>query len=192
MQKSSRNALIAIAIILVLCVIGGNSEEKVEKKEDSAKVETNNDEIKENEIQENDKGTEQALKPEEPKELTESEYKSQCQEYNYKDVLRNPEGYIGEKIVITVEISTVKSKSLTNPTKYYFAYSESEPGSGFFYGNRYGIFDKRANQDELKILEDDVIKVWGEISEPQETTSLIVNGEELFCIDMKYVELISE
>lgn len=192
MQKSSRNALIAIAIILVLCVIGGNSEEKVEKKEDSAKVETNNDEIKENEIQENNKGTEQALKPEEPKELTESEYKAQCQEYVYKDVLRNPEGYIGEKIVITVEVSTVKPKSFTNPTKYYFAYSESEPGSGFFYGDRYGIFDKRVNPDELKILEDDVIKVWGEISEPQETTSLIVNGEELFCIDMKYVELISE
>lgn len=127
-----------------------------------------------------------------PKELTEEEYKAECQEYNYKNVLRYPESYIGNKIVLTVKITTVFSTSITNPTKYYFAYSESEQGSGYYWGDRYAIFDKRSNQGDLKLLEDDVIKVWGEIVEPEETTSLIVNSEELFCIDMKYVELISE
>ena len=170
-----------IIAIFVLAVIGsiGNIEEDTNKNNDT-NIETENNEEKNND--ESDVS----------KELTESEYKGLCQEYNYKDVLRNPEQYIGEKIVVTLEISTVKQESLTNPTKYYFAYSESEPGSGFFYGDRYAVFDERKNQDELKILEDDIIKVWGEISEPQETSSLIVNSEELFCIDMKYAELISE
>ena len=123
--------------------------------------------------------------------ISEEEYKKLCKEYNYKDVLRNPENYIGEKIVITLEISSVHEKSLSNPTKYYFAYSESEPESGFYFGDRYGVFDKRENTD-LKLLKDDVIKVYGEIADPQQTQSIIVMSEELFCIDMKYVELLSE
>jgi hypothetical protein len=125
------------------------------------------------------------------KDLSEEEYKALCKEYSYKDVLRNPENYVGEKVVITVEISSVYETSWLNPVKYYFAYAETEPGNGFFWGDRYCIFDKRENTD-LKILKTDIIKVWGEISEPRETESLIVNSEELFCIDMKYVELVSE
>ena len=62
---------------------------------------------------------------------------------------------------------------------------------GMWYGYEYGIFEKRDSEDP-KLLEDDVITVYGEISEPRETQSFIVNSEELFCIDMKYVDLISE
>ena len=58
-------------------------------------------------------------------------------------------------------------------------------------GDFYAVFDKRYDTS-LKLLDDDVIIVWGEISAPQETQSLIVNSEEVFCIDMKYAELIAE
>lgn len=129
-------------------------------------------------------------KEQKPKELTEKEYKKACKEYNYKDVLRNPEKYIGKKIVITVQIQTVKEKIFLNPTKYYFAYSEGD--YGLFYEDYYAIFDKRKDTENPKLLSEDIIKVWGEISEPQETTSLILNSEEVFCIDMKYVKLIEE
>lgn len=120
--------------------------------------------------------------------LTEDEYKAQCQEYNYKDVLRNPENYIGQKIKITVKISSVHSESSSMP-KYYFAYSNDE--YDWWFGDRYGIFDYRS-EDDIKLLEDDIINVYGEIADPQETKSLILNSEEVFCIDMKYSELISE
>lgn len=123
--------------------------------------------------------------------ISEEEYKNLCKEYNYKDVLRNPENYIGEKIVITVKISSVHEKSWSNPTKYYFAYSESVPDSGYYLGDRYGIFDERENAD-LKLLKDDVIKVYGEIADTEQTQSMIVMSEEIFCINMKYVELLEE
>ncbi len=123
--------------------------------------------------------------------LSEEEYKALCKEYSYKDVLRNPQDYVGQKIVITLKVSSVHEKSFSNSTKYYFAYSETEPGNGLFWGDRYGVFDKREST-ELKILKEDVIKIWGEISNPKETQSLILNSEEVFCIDMKYAELISE
>ena len=125
-----------------------------------------------------------------PEEI-EEEYKASCQEYKYKDVLRNPEDYIGQRIVIEIEISSVHSEDLITPIKYYFGYSKDEPDDTYYYGDRYAIFDFRQDKD-LKLLEDDVIIVWGEISSPQETESWIVNSEEIFCIDMKYVELIGE
>lgn len=126
---------------------------------------------------------------EEPQE-TEEEYRASCQEYAYKDVLRNPDDYIGERVKITVKISSVHSEDFTTPIKYYFAYSDND-GSGYYWGDRYGVFDCREIQ-EPKLLQDDIIIVYGEISKPKETTSLIVNSEELFCIDMKYVDLIAE
>lgn len=127
---------------------------------------------------------------EEPKkEETEKEYKKTCKEYAYKDVLRNPQKYIGKRIKVTVEISSVHEKSITNGTKYYFAYSEGE--YGYWTGNRYGIFDKRSKEDP-KLLEDDIITVYGEIADPEHTKSLIVNSSEVFCINMKYIDFISE
>lgn len=126
---------------------------------------------------------------EEPKTETEEEYKTSCQEYKYKDVLRNPSDYIGKRIKVKVQIFNVHEKSFLNETKYYFAYDEDE--YGVFWNNMYGIFDKREKQ-EPKLLEDDVIIVYGEIIETEYTKSLIVNGTEVFCIDMKYIDFISE
>lgn len=119
---------------------------------------------------------------------TEEEYKASCEEYKYKDVLRNPEEYVGKRIKITVKISSVHEKTWLNDTKYYMAYSQTDYG---WYGDRYGIFDLRKDQT-LKLLEDDIITVYGEISDPEYTKSLIVNGSETFCIDMKYIDFISE
>jgi hypothetical protein len=120
---------------------------------------------------------------------TEEEYKASCQEYKYKDVLRNPSDYVGQRIKITVKISTVHEASWANTEKYYFAYSNDE--HGWWSGDRYGVFDKRDDK-ELKLLEDDIITVYGEISDPEYTSSLIVSSSEVFCIDMKYLDFISE
>ena len=120
---------------------------------------------------------------------TEEDYKSSCQEYKYKDVLRNPSDYIGKRVKVKVEISTVHEKSMFNDVKYYFAYDEGE--YGYFTGDRYGIFDKREAENP-KLLSDDIIVVYGEIADPEYTKSLIISSSELFCIDMKYIDFISE
>lgn len=116
------------------------------------------------------------------------DYIESCKEYKYKDVLRNPKKYIGKRVKVKVRISSVHDKSWLNPTKYYFAYSKSTYG---WYGNEYAIFDNRS-KEKPKLLEDDIIIVYGEIAEPEDTISLIVNSSELFAIKMKYVKLIGE
>ena len=132
------------------------------------------------------------IKTEETEEqlLTFEEYSAECQEFKYKDVLRNPSDYIGKKAKIEIEISSVHEESLLNAGKYYLGYSKDEEYD-MYMGDYYGIFDNRYDTS-LKLLEGDVIMVYGEIIEPEYTSSFILNAEELFCIDMKFVELISE
>lgn len=120
---------------------------------------------------------------------TEEEYKESCQEYAYKDVLRNPQDYVGKRVKIPVMISSVHEESIFNATKYYFAYSEGE--YGWYSGDYYAIFDERVD-NSLKLLSDDVIYVYGEIAESEYTSSLILSSEEVFAIKMKYVELLEE
>lgn len=122
-------------------------------------------------------------------DIPKEEYIELCQEYDYKDVLRNPSDYVGQKVKVTIEISSVHEESWLNDTKYYFGYTEGQ--YGYYTGDRYGIFDCRQG-DNLKLLSEDVITVYGEITNPEYTSSFIVNSEELFCINMYYVDLIDE
>lgn len=178
-------AIAVLATLFIGLIVGGDKEKPEESglqkgdKESATMQESGY-------IEPEEQGAAQAQEPE--LEISEEKYKAACGEYAYKDVLRNPENYIGEKIKITAKISNVHEAGLTNPTKYYFAYTESKYG---WSGDRYAIYDKRAEQDP-KLLSDDIITVWGEIADPEQAVSLILASEELFVIDMKYVELVSE
>lgn len=130
---------------------------------------------------------------EEPPTETMEEYKSSCQEINYKDVLRNPDNFIGQRVKIEIKVSSVHEASWLNNTKYYFGNSYNNDYEEYW-GNEYGVYDLRdtSNESWFKILEDDVIMVYGEVAGTEHTKSLILNSQELFVIDMKYAELISE
>lgn len=139
-------------------------------------------------VEETVEETTEKPQPEVP-EISMEEYIAACQEYNYKDILRNPSDYVGQKVKVVVEISSVHEATWLYNNKYYFANSEGE--YGYFTGDRYAIIDKRYD-NSLKLLDEDVILVYGEIAEPEETKSYIVNSQELFTIDMRYAELLDE
>lgn len=166
-------AAIAVAVIFTIIALGESKDKDVGKGGITSK-QTSNIEYDEHEEEEAE---------------SEAEYKASCEEYKYKDVLRNPEYYVGERAKITVKISSVHEANWLNDRKYYFAYSNDE--YDWWMGDRYGVFDARENQT-LKLLEDDIITVYGEISDPEYTTSLIMSSSELFCIEMKYIDFISE
>lgn len=177
-DKSKRHigSWFAIVIIVVwgsIFLFGGN-DDKEEINEPTTEITT-------------EATTEEKTELQQPKE-TEEEYRASCEEYKFKDVLRNPEDYVGKRVKITIQISSVHEDSILNATKYYFGYSENEYG---YYGDCYAIFDERENLDP-KLLSEDVITVYGEIAEPEYTSSLILNSEEVFSIKMKYVDLIDE
>lgn len=122
-------------------------------------------------------------------EITETEYKAMCKEYRYKDVLRDPASYVGEKIKITVQLQQKLEGGFIDTYTYFRAYDD-ESGMEWYFDNEYIIFDDRYDQSE-KLLEEDIILVYGEIKEPEEITRALTNTEEeVFSISMKYAELI--
>lgn len=188
-DKKAKNSLAAIAAsILAICIsflliVAGSTDTNIA--DNTTTQENENIQIQEEAtVEPTEKPTE---KPKTAKQIK-KEYMSSCKEYSYKDVLRNPDDYIGEKVKIQLKISSVHEKDILNDTKYYLAYSKGEYG---WYENMYAVFDKRSSED-LKLLEDDIIEVYGEIAEPEDTVSLIVNSSEVFAINMKYVKLIDE
>ena len=46
------------------------------------------------------------------------------------------------------------------------------------------------DKEKPKILEEDIIEVYGEIAEPEQTKSLLMASSEVFSINMKYSKLI--
>lgn len=192
LKKDGRNKVVSIIAICISVVWFGvfllvDTEDLMENTTESTTQEVTT------EVTPQDMAAEEVITEETTTEEviveTEEEYKESCQEYAYKDVLRTPEEYIGKRIKIRVQISSVHEESILNATKYYFAYSEGE--YGWYSGDYYAIFDERFN-NSLKLLSDDVIYVYGEIAESEYTSSLIVMSEEVFAIKMKYVELLEE
>lgn len=161
-------------------------------KNDSDKKDLTEEELKEKEEAEKKAKKEAKKKEKAKKEKQEKKFRESCKEYKYKDVLRNPDNYVGEKVKIEVKISSVHNESWMNSGKYYFARSREDSEDEYYWDDEYAIIDTRENTKKPKLLEDDVIMVYGTIAEPEETKSLILNSEELFCIDMKYVDLLAE
>ena len=197
-KKKSKGLIWVIVVIVALIVISNSGDKEKEEPADSQNAVTEQENQKEDESLNNedkkdnkdDKKKETPKPTEKPKSKKQirKEYIDSCKEYSYKKVLRNPEKYVGKKIRIKVNISSVHEESWANDTKYYFAYSKSDYG---WYGDEYVVFDKRDKQTP-KILRDDIVEVYGEIAEPEDTISLIVSSSELFAINMKYVKLIEE
>ena len=179
-----------LILIILIATVGGSGDDSDKandyaKNEQTTQKEDNRKESNESTEKKDEKTVESTPEP----TKTKKEYMKSCKTYKYKKVLRNPDKYIGKRVKIKVKISSVHEKGLLTPTKYYLAYSNDE--YDMWLGDQYGIFEKR-DSEEPKLLEDDVVEVYGEIVEPEETSSLIVNSQELFCIDMKYAKLISE
>lgn len=202
-RQSISSLIIGIIIFLIIVfnfdVCSNDTQENdidYQRKEQIAvyeknEIEENNEKDSEITINSNDstENTEKTIELPIGTDISKEEYISLCQEYNYKNVLRNPSEYVGQKVKITIEISSVHEETWLNNRKYYFGYSENE--YGFYGGDRYAVFDCRQGED-LKLLSDDIIIVYGEITEPEYTKSYILNSEELFCINMYYVDLIGE
>ena len=107
---------------------------------------------------------------------------------SYKDLLRNPDEYRDEYVVITVQIRQIlKSGSKT----YYFGYTD-ESGYNFYFDDQYGFVDKRID-DNTKLLEEDILRVYGRFSGLKSFKRALTNVEvEIPCIEILYADIIEE
>lgn len=148
--------------------------------------------------------------------VSKKEFIASCTPLNYKEVARNPEKYVGKNFSFVCCISSAREGGFfTGYQKYYISYAydqkevddmvqsgwldSSNDDSARFYGMDYDqcvwLLDNRneKSSDYTKILEDDVVKVYGTFNGLQETTNSLTheNGEAV-ALDIKFVDLISE
>ena len=109
--------------------------------------------------------------------MTESEYKAACKAVSYEEIARPKDGLKGELVTFTGEIIQATSGTYRmNITKGQFSYTDTI------------MFDIDENILSEKILEDDIVTIWGE-SEGQYTYKAVLGNEiTLPKIKVAYVE----
>lgn len=124
-------------------------------------------------------------------EISEDDYKAECQTVDYKELCRYPEKYEGTKIVIKVKVSQIIDANFSGSEKAWRTYTDNS-GYGFYADDEYYMLDKRGG-DAVKILEDDIINVYGEFTGLEKITrALTSTTDELPRIEVKYADLVDE
>lgn len=124
-------------------------------------------------------------------EISEDDYKAECQSVDYKELCRYPEKYEGTKIVVKVKVSQIIDANFSGSEKAWRTYTDNS-GYGFYADDEYYMLDKRGG-DAVKILEDDIINVYGEFTGLEKITrALTSTTDELPRIEVKYADLVEE
>lgn len=123
--------------------------------------------------------------------LSEEEFKAACQEIAYKTLLRTPDEYVGTKIVIVAKIKQVMQGGWFDDGQYYRIQTDND-GYEYYMDDEYFMYDCRVN-DSLKILNEDVIKIYAEFAGLEEVKRALTGvKEEVPAIKAYYIDLISE
>lgn len=121
-------------------------------------------------------------------EISEDDYKAECQTVNYKELCRYPEKYEGTKIVVKVKVSQIIDANFSGSEKAWRTYTDNS-GYGFYADDEYYMLDNRG-VDAVKILDDDIITVYGEFTGLEKITrALTSTTDELPRIEVKYADL---
>lgn len=124
-------------------------------------------------------------------EISEDDYKAECQTVDYKELCRYPEKYEGTKVVVKVKVSQIIDANFSGSEKAWRTYTDNS-GYGFYADDEYYMLDKRGG-DAVKILEDDIITVYGEFTGLEKITrALTSTTDELPRIEVKYADLVDE
>lgn len=124
-------------------------------------------------------------------EIGEDDYKAECQTVDYKELCRYPEKYEGTKIVVKVKVSQIIDANFSGSEKAWRTYTDNS-GYGFYADDEYYMLDKRGG-DAVKILDDDIITVYGEFTGLEKITrALTSTTDELPRVEVKYADLVEE
>ena len=124
-------------------------------------------------------------------EIREDDYKAECQTVDYKELCRYPEKYEGTKIAVKVKVSQIIDANFSGSEKAWRTYTDNS-GYGFYADDEYYMLDKRGG-DAVKILDDDIITVYGEFTGLEKITrALTSTTDELPRIEVKYADLVEE
>lgn len=142
------------------------------------------------EVLANNTGAPQPIEATKTVKESEDEYRASCKAVNYKDLCRYPDEYLGTRICLTVQITQIFTPRASSSKKWVGR--ANNDGYGAYFGNEYYFIDKRAS-GSVKILNDDVITVYGDFVGLEKLTRALTDIEEEFPkIEVRYADLLAD
>lgn len=149
-----------------------NVREEQEKQELSEKKQKEQEEQEQREAEEKIK-----------KEQEEQEFKNNCKVVEYEDLARNPDKIKGQDVKITGEVIQVMEDYTTTNLRVNITKSDYD----FYTDTVYITYTPETGED--KILEDDIITIWGTAQGDCTYTTVFGGSVTLPLIEAKYIEL---
>lgn len=176
-----------VIILLLIIIIGGsnsntsnNTNTDVNATQENVANEKRGENINnvntiENETKEETKKTDQQI---------EKEFKDACKKYTFKEVARNPDKYKGKKMKFTGEVIQV-SEGWYNSVDIRLNVTKNE--YGWYEDTIYGTYTYK--EGEGKILEDDIVTIYGTCDGDYTYTSIMGASVTLPKIDIEYITI---
>jgi len=118
--------------------------------------------------------------------ISEEEYKSQCEHISYEDIARNPDGFKGKKAVFRGKVLQV----LEDGNDVVLRIDVTEDKYGFWDDTIYVEYTRKS-ADENRILEDDIVMVYGRIKGIKTYKALLGNNISIPHLEAEYINLAS-
>lgn len=178
-NKKKSGCLIAIAVALLLFSIFGIILTISTAVNDS-------DDVSTSEVTESSCVTEEAV-------TTKDDYINACQQYAYKDISRNPNDYKGKLATFTGQVIQVQEstflgqKSVTLRVNVTAEENQFVDGGYIYEDTVYVTY--YPDENESRILEDDIVTLYGELDGLETYTSILGESISIPSMKAKYVEI---
>lgn len=115
--------------------------------------------------------------------MSEKDFKAACETYDYKDIMRDADSYVGKKIKVTGRVNQVVTESDDGSGESRYKVATGEDG----YDDDILLYFKRG--DTPKLLEDDIVTIYGEVSGTESYTSIFGESITVPVITGAYVDI---
>ena len=121
-------------------------------------------------------------------EMSKKEYKSSCEQLNFSKVVRNPDKYKGKLYKFVGEVIQCEETSafLSDDKILTLRINVTKDEYGFWDDTVYVTYTLTAGKD--RILEDDIVTVYGECDGAETYTSVLGNSVTLPAFNAEYIE----
>ena len=117
-------------------------------------------------------------------QISEEDYKAMCDTYNYKDIARNPNNYKNKYMKFTGQVIQTSEAWGTVTIRVNVTKNEYD----FWEDTVYATY-KYSDENESKILEDDIVTIYGICKGDKTYTSVLGSNVTIPSIEVKYWDL---
>ena len=117
-------------------------------------------------------------------QISEEDYKAMCDTYNYKDIARNPNNYKNKYMKFTGQVIQTSETWGTVTIRVNVTKNEYD----FWEDTVYATY-KYSDENESKILEDDIVTIYGICKGDKTYTSVLGSNVTIPSIEVKYWDL---